>query len=281
MPVHSWIRLLKPARRLRPLLHVALFILAIAAGVALLKPPGVPTGSIESVYGVLLLAMLFSLVNLLGIWAALGTARWAVRMFELLIGLAVVEAIMLALWQHEATAILALVLELALVGLLSLARWRGLQFCLEAAPAGSAAVQASGRAQFSLGDLALWTVGFAAVFGVAHHMQVDVVWLRSELFALFAFVSGFCFLVVCTLWAVFGATRWPVRVVTLVLTVGAVGEWIWRSEGGAPAQFRPWIYACMGLQALIMAGVLLILRWHGYRLERKPASGSPDTCLHQ
>lgn len=272
---------MKLARRLRPALHVALFILAIAVVIAILRPPGVPPGSVESMHGALLLAWLFSLVNLLGMWVALGTARWALRMFELLIGLAALEAIMLALWPHVATAILALVLELALVGLLSLARWQGLQFCLKSATAGSGVGQVSGRAQFSLGDLALWILGFAAVFGVAHHMQVDVVWLRSELFALFAFVSGFCLLDVCTLWAVFGATRWPVRVVTLVLTVGAVGEWIWRSEGGAPAQFRPWIYACMGLQALIMAGVLLILRRHGYRLERKPASGSPDTCLHQ
>ena len=64
MTLHSWDHWLKPSGRLRPLLQVGLFILAIAAADVILRPSRHRQSvDIESVDGVLLLALLFSLVS--------------------------------------------------------------------------------------------------------------------------------------------------------------------------------------------------------------------------
>ena len=96
---HFSVRLLELARPFRPSLPVALFILTVCVLIAVLSPLHVRGfNKIETLDEVLLAALLFGVLNPLGIWAGLGTPRWIWRILGLLLGFAMLAAIIRMLW---------------------------------------------------------------------------------------------------------------------------------------------------------------------------------------
>jgi hypothetical protein len=251
----------RPYRRIA---IIGLVVAHLAAGVTLGTCVRILDYDSDSPVGILFIGLTFAQAGLIGFWAALGTARWWLRLIGLVICTALLTggfACGIEEYDWQTYYIFGFTTTAVTAGLVVLRcfRFRLVLVSPESSPAPPL--------QFGIRHLLVLTLATAIVTTLA--LNLDMGPSGSNLLVVTLLSLPFVAVAIAAPWAVLGKTRLPIRsVVMLVVTaVAGTGSFYLLHE----IAFTWMLFA----QAALLTVTLLVVRACGYRLVRLGKESSP------